>query len=88
MIRLGAFTAGIRRPIFLISQRCAADFSSYPGFEFGANLAAAVKRAGVKASGARLITPEHKGAIAEARRLDELEAPQRADRMRQSWRDQ
>ncbi len=55
MIRSRAAMAGVLCPILWAPLLCAADFSTYRGFQFGSNLAAAAEQAGVKPSEARLV---------------------------------
>jgi hypothetical protein len=55
MIGPRVFKAAAAFATLSVSVLCAADFSSYRGFEFGASLAAAAKQAGMKPSEARLV---------------------------------
>jgi hypothetical protein len=55
VIRQHASQAVVLYAILATAPLCAADFSNYRGFQFGANLATAVKKAGMKLSDARLV---------------------------------
>ena len=55
MIGVRGFKAAAAFTAFSASLVCAADFSSYRGFEFGDGLAAVAKRAGMEPSDARLV---------------------------------
>jgi len=48
MIRVRAVAALVMSPIFLTLPLCAVDFSTYRGFQFGANLETSAKQAGAK----------------------------------------